>query len=151
MSWFAAEPSRACPGRLGITKTGEFSNGTFGEFTSGTHSRRALEAFEEGAWGRKYAAIGQIWRRQWEQIIPFFAFAPAVRKIIYTTNAIEALNAKLRRAVRARGHFPSDEAATKLIFLVLRQVARQWKMPPREWAEAKTQFAIMFGERFVRT
>ena len=84
-------------------------------------------------------------------IIPFFAFAPAVRKIIYTTNAIEALNAKLRRAVRARGHFPSDEAATKLIFLVLRQVARQWKMPPREWAEAKTQFAIMFGERFVRT
>ena len=101
---------------------------------------------------RKYAAIGQIWRRQWEQIvIPFFAFAPAVRKIVYTTNAIEALNAKLRRAVRARGHFPSDEAAAKLIFLVLRQVARQWKMPPREWAEAKTQFAIMFGDRFVRT
>ena len=92
-----------------------------------------------------------IWRRQWEQIIPFFAFAPAVRKIVYTTNAIEALNAKLRRAVRARGHFPSDEAATKLIFLVLRQVAQQWKMPPREWAEAKTQFAIMFGDRFVRT
>ena len=80
-----------------------------------------------------------------------FAFAPAVRKIVYTTNAIEALNATLRRAVRARGHFPSDEAATKLIFLVLRQVAQQWKMPPREWAEAKTQFAIMFGDRFVRT
>ena len=113
--------------------------------------RKALEAFEDGSWGRKYAAIGQIWRRQWEQIIPFFAFAPAVRKIVYTTNAIEALNAKLRRAVRARGHFPSDEAATKLIFLVLRQVAQQWKMPPREWAEAKTQFAIMFGDRFVRT
>ena len=112
--------------------------------------RKALEAFEHGSWGRKYAAIGQIWRRQWEQIIPFFAFAPAVRKIIYTTNAIEALNAKLRRAVRARGHFPNDEAATKLIFLVLRQVVQQWKMPPREWAEAKTQFAITFGERFVR-
>jgi putative transposase len=113
--------------------------------------RKALEAFEGGPWGGKYAAIGQIWRRQWEQIIPFFVFAPAVRKIIYTTNAIEALNAKLRRAVRARGHFPSDEAATKLIFLVLRQVVREWKMPPREWAEAKTQFAIMFGQRFVRT
>jgi putative transposase len=113
--------------------------------------RKALEAFENSPWGRKYAAIGQIWRRQWEQVVPFFAFAPAVRKIIYTTNAIEALNAKLRRAVRARGHFPSDEAATKLIFLVLRQVVREWKMPPREWAEAKTQFAIMFGERFVRT
>ncbi len=74
-----------------------------------------------------------------------------MRKIVYTTNAIEALNAKLRRAVRARGHFPSDEAATKLIFLVLRQVVREWKMPPREWAVAKTQFAIMFGDRFVRT
>src|SRR6202021_2508224 len=83
--------------------------------------RKALEAFEDGSWGRKYAAIGQIWRRQWEQIIPFFAFAPAVRKIVYTTNAIEALNAKLRRAVRARGHFPSDAAATKLISLVFRQ------------------------------
>ena len=105
--------------------------------------RKALEAFEGGPWGGKYAAIGQIWRRQWEQVIPFFAFAPAVRKIVYTTNAIEALNATLRRAVRARGHFPSDEAATKLIFLVLRQVAQQWKMPPREWAEAKTQFAII--------
>ena len=75
--------------------------------------------------------------------------APAT--LIPVTNAIEALNAQLRRAVRARGHFPSDEAATKLIFLVLRQVAQQWKMPPREWAEAKTQFAIMFGDRFVRT
>jgi len=74
---------------------------------------------------------------------------PAI--LIPVTNPIEALNAKLRRAVRARGHFPNDEAATKLIFLVLRQVVQQWKMPPREWAEAKTQFAIMFGERFVRT
>jgi putative transposase len=73
-----------------------------------------------------------------------------VRKIIYTTMAIKALNAKLRRAVRARGHFPSDEAATKLIFLVLRQVVQEWKMPPREWAERKTQVAIMFGDRFVR-
>jgi putative transposase len=111
--------------------------------------RKALEAFKESSWGRKYAAIGQIWR-QWEQIIPFFAFAPAMRKIIYTTNAIEALNAKLRRAVRARGHFPNDEAAMKLIFLALRQVVQEWKVPPREWAEAKTQFAIMFGQRFVR-
>ena len=73
----------------------------------------------------------------------------AVRRIIYTTNAIEALNAKLRRAVRTRGHFPTDEAATKLLYLVLRQVAGKWKMPPREWCEAKTQFAIMFDQRFV--
>jgi putative transposase len=112
--------------------------------------RKALEDFDAGAWGRKYPAIAQSWRRNWEHVIPFFAFPIAVRRIIYTTNAIEALNAKLRRAVRTRGHFPTDEAATKLLYLVLRQVAGTWKMPPREWCEAKTQFAIMFDERFVR-
>jgi putative transposase len=69
--------------------------------------------------------------------------------IIPVTNAIESLNAKLRRAVRTRGHFPTDDAALKLLFLVLRQVAEEWKMPPREWCEAKTQFAIMFDDRFV--
>src|SRR5947209_11833103 len=73
----------------------------------------------------------------------------AVRRIIYTTNAIEALNAKLRRAVKTRGHFPTDDAAVKLLYLVLRQVAADWKMPLREWSEAKTQFAIMFDARFV--
>ena len=113
--------------------------------------RKALEDFDAGPWGRKYPAIAQAWRRQWDQVIPFFAFPVAVRRIIYTTNAIEALNAKLRRAVRTRGHFPTDEAATKLLWLVLRQVAGEWKMPPREWSEAKTQFAIMFDERFVTT
>ncbi|MFA6205694.1 MAG: IS256 family transposase [Methylocystis sp.] len=111
--------------------------------------REALEAFDAGPWGIKYPAIAQSWRRNWEQVIPFFAFPVAVRRIIYTTNAIESLNAKLRRAVRTRGHFPTDEAATKLLYLVLRQVAGEWKMPPREWCEAKTQFAIMFDERFV--
>ena len=111
--------------------------------------RQALDAFDAGPWGRKYPAIALSWRRNWEHVIPFFAFPVGVRRIIYTTNAIEALNAKLRRAVRTRGHFPTDEAATKLLWLVLRQVATDWKMPPREWCEAKTQFAIMFGERFV--
>ncbi|MBG0792639.1 IS256 family transposase [Methylocystis sp. H62] len=111
--------------------------------------REALEAFDAGPWGIKYPAIAQSWRRNWEQVIPFFAFPVAVRRIIYTTNAIESLNAKLRRAVRTRRHFPTDEAATKLLYLVLRQVAGEWKMPPREWCEAKTQFAIMFDERFV--
>ena len=73
-----------------------------------------------------------------------------MRRTIYTTNAIESLNAKLRRAVRTRGHFPTDEAAMKLLYLVLRQAAGEWKMPPREWCEAKNQFAIMFEGRFVR-
>jgi putative transposase len=111
--------------------------------------RQALDEFDAGPWGKKYPAIAQSWRRNWEHIIPFFAFPVAVRRIIYTTNAIEALNGKLRRAVRTRGHFPTDEAAMKLLYLVLRQVAGKWKMPPREWCEAKTQFAIMFDERFV--
>jgi putative transposase len=109
----------------------------------------ALEAFEAGPWGQKYPAIGQCWRRVWENVVPFFAFPEAVRRIIYTTNAIEALNSKLRRAVRARGHFPNDEAATKLLYLVLNHAAQDWMRPPREWTEAKTQFAILFGERFM--
>ena len=112
---------------------------------------KALEAFDAGPWGRKYPAIAQAWRRQWQQVIPFFAFPVAVRRIIYTTNAIEALNSKLRRAVRTRGHFPSDDAATKLLYLVLNHAAAEWKRPPREWSEAKTQFAVMFNERFVNS
>ena len=109
----------------------------------------ALEAFEEGHWGRKYPAIAQSWRRHWEQVIPFFAFSEPIRRIIYTTNAIEALNSKLRRAVRTRGHFPGDEAAMKLLYLVLNHAAEEWKRPPREWFEAKTQFAVLFGDRFT--
>jgi putative transposase len=93
---------------------------------------RALLAFEAGPWGQKYPAIAQSWHRNWDRVIPFFAFSEAVRKIIYTTNAIEALNSKLRRAVKIRGHFPNDDAAMKLIFLVLRDVSAQWKMQPRE-------------------
>ena len=109
----------------------------------------ALEAFEQGPWGQKYPAIAQSWRRHGEQVIPFFAFSEAIRRIIYTTNAIEALNSKLRRAVRTRGHFPGDDAAMKLLYLVLNHAAEEWKRPPREWFEAKTQFAVVFGERFV--
>jgi putative transposase len=108
----------------------------------------ALEAFAEGEWGRKYPAIAMAWRRHWSAVIPFFAFPIDVRRIIYTTNAIEALNAKLRRAVRTRGHFPTDDAALKLLFLVLNLAEQEWRMPPREWAMARAQFAILFDERF---
>ena len=115
-----------------------------------TAGETALAAFEEGPWGRRYPAIGQSWRRAWSEVVPFYAFPDEVRRLLYTTNAIEALNAKLRRAVRARGHFPTDEAAIKLLFLVLNRAEKEWKMPPREWAMAKAQFAILFGERFTR-
>jgi putative transposase len=110
----------------------------------------ALAAFETGVWGQKYPAIGQSWRRAWSEVIPFYAFHPDVRRLIYTTNAIEALNSKLRRAVRARGHFPTDEAAMKLLFLVLNRSEKEWTMPAREWSLAKAQFAILFGDRFTR-
>lgn len=73
-----------------------------------------------------------------------------MRRLLYTTNAIETLNAKLRRAVRARGHFPTDGAAMQLLFLVLNRSEKEWIMPPREWGMAKAQFAILFGERFTR-
>jgi putative transposase len=117
--------------------------------TDDNAGQAALDAFAEGPWGIKYPAIAQSWRRNWNLVIPFFAFPEAVRRIIYTTNAIEALNSKLRRAVRTRGHFPTDDAATKLLYLCLNRAAAEWKRPPREWSEAKTQFAIMFNERFV--
>ena len=97
----------------------------------------ALDAFEAGPWGEKYPSIAQSWQRNWEHVSPFFVFPEAVRRIVYTTNAIESLNAKIRRAVRTRGHFPSDEAASKLLYLVLDHAAEAWKRPPREWFEAK--------------
>ena len=86
---------------------------------------------------------------QWAQVVPFFAFPPEVRKLIYTTNAIESLHMRLRKIVKNRGHFPSDEAATKLLFLALRNITKDWTMPPRTWKEAANQFAIIFGERFT--
>lgn len=112
-------------------------------------ARQALEAFDEGPWGQKYPAIAQSWRRNWEAVIPFFAFPADVRKIIYTTNAIESLNASVRKAIRNKGHFPSDQAATKLIWLSLRHITENWKRPPVAWQAAKAQFALQFGERFA--
>ena len=116
---------------------------------SAASARERLEDFDHGPWGRKYPAIAQSWRRNWQQVIPFFAFAPEVRTILYTTNAIESLNAQVRKAVRIRRHFPSEEAATKLIWLVLRKVQTRWKSPPTSWQAAKAQLAIQFEDRFV--
>lgn len=111
---------------------------------------RELQTFDESSWGRKYPAIAQSWRRNWEAVIPlFFAFPAEVRKIIYTTNAIESLNASVRKAVRNKGHFPSDQAAIKLIWLALRTITENWKRPPIAWQAAKAQLAIQFPDRFA--
>ena len=111
-------------------------------------AEQALSDFENGIWGERFPTVAQSWRRNWAQIIPFFAFAGPVRKIIYTTNAIESLHSGVRKSIRNKGHFPSDEAATKLIWLALRNITAKWKNPPIAWAAAKAQFAIQFGERF---
>ena len=113
--------------------------------------RVALDDFADGPWGRKYPAITASWRRHWAEVVPFYAFPAEVRRLVYTTNAIEALHAKLRRAVRARGHFPTDDAVLKLLFLVLNLATKEWRMPAREWSAAKAQFAILFEDRFAIT
>ncbi|HEX7370920.1 MAG TPA: IS256 family transposase [Rhodanobacteraceae bacterium] len=109
----------------------------------------ALDAFAAGPWGTKYPAIAQSWRRSWEHVTPFFAFATDIRRMIYTTNAIESLNSQVRKAIRNKGHFPNDEAATKLMWLALRQIEAKWKLPPIYWHAAKAQLAIQFEDRFV--
>src|SRR3954449_1875703 len=106
-----------------------------------------LEEFE-AEWGKRYPAIGQVWRRAWEHVVPFFAFAPAIRKMIYTTNAVEALNRSLRKIIKTRGSFPTDDAALKLLYLAIRNAGLRWRRPI-EWTAAMTQFAILFGHRFV--
>ena len=93
--------------------------------------------------------IAASWRRHWAEVIPFYDWPPEVRKMIYTTNAIESLNMQLRKVLKNRGHFPSEEAAGKLIYLALRNIVKQWKKPPTHWGAAAHQFALKFGERFI--
>jgi transposase-like protein len=107
-----------------------------------------LGEFEASELGRKYQLIGPSWRRHWEEVIPFYSYPPEIRKMIYTTNAIESLHMQLRKGLKSRGHFPSDEAATKLLYLALRNILRGWKIPALHWQAAMNQFAIVFGERF---
>lgn len=108
----------------------------------------ALAAFAEGPWGTRYPAIVLTWRRHWGEVVPFFAFPVDIRWIVDTTNTIEALHAKLPRAVRARGHVRNDEAAMKLLFLVLHLTERDWKIRPRAWGMARAEFANLFEDRF---
>ena len=110
----------------------------------------ALDAFEAGVWGQKFPTVVAAWRRAWDRIIPFFAFPPAIRKVIYTTNAIESVNARLRKIIKTRGHFPSDGAASKLIWLALRNITADWGKAAHNWKEAMNQFAILYAERFTR-
>ncbi|HET6720949.1 MAG TPA: IS256 family transposase [Rhodocyclaceae bacterium] len=109
-----------------------------------------LDAFAEGPWGQKFPTVTASWRRAWDHVIPFFAFPAPIRKVIYTTNAIESINARLRKIIKTRGHFPNDDAATKLIWLALRNITADWSRAAREWKEAMNQFAILYDDRFTR-
>jgi len=108
-----------------------------------------LEEFE-AEWGKRYPAIGATWRRAWQHAVPFFAFAPAIRKMIYTTNAVEALHRSLRKIIKTRGSFPNDEAALKLLYLAIKNAGMRWRRGI-EWTAAMGQFAIQFGDRFPGT
>jgi putative transposase len=107
---------------------------------------KRLDEFE-AEWGKRYPTIAQIWRRNWEHVIPFFAFPPEVRKIIYTTNAIEAVNRSLRKIIKTRGGFPNEDAAMKLLYLAIQNAEVRWKRPVA-WTAAMSQFAVLFGDRF---
>lgn len=110
-------------------------------------AERELQAFGE-KWDAAYPTISKSWKSNWTRVIPFFAYPPAVRKIIYTTNAIESLNSVLRKATRNRGSFPDDDAAQKLLYLGLKNLAKKWTMPVRDWGEAVNQFSILYEDRF---
>ncbi|THD06413.1 IS256 family transposase [Metallibacterium scheffleri] len=112
-------------------------------------AQAVLDAFEVGPWGQKFPTVVAAWRRAWDRVIPFFAFPPAVRKVIYTTNAIESVNARLRKIIKTRGHFPSDDAASKLIWLALRNITADWGRAAKDWKEAMNQFAILYEDRFT--
>ena len=109
-----------------------------------------LDAFETSPWGQRFPTIVSAWRRAWDKVIPFFAFPPEVRRVIYTTNAIESVNARLRKIIKTRGHFPGDEAATKLIWLALRNITEDWVRAAPNWKTAMNQFAILYEDRFKK-
>jgi putative transposase len=98
-------------------------------------------------WDEKFPMIAKSWRSNWTRVIPFFAHPPEIRKIIYTTNAIESLNMSLRKVTKARGSFPNDEAVSKLLYLALRNIAKKWTMPVHDWRTALNRFAIIYENR----
>jgi putative transposase len=109
-----------------------------------------LDAFEQGPWGQRFPTVVAAWRRAWSHVIPFFAFAPQIRRVIYTTNAIESVHAQLRKIIKSRGHFPSDDAATKLLWLALKNITADWGRASKDWKEAMNQFAILYEDRFTK-
>jgi len=109
-------------------------------------AERELAAFES-TWGEKYPRIAPSWRNNWHRLSVFFDYSPEIRKVIYTTNAVESLNASLQKVLKQRKAFPNDEAILKVLYLALHQVARKWTMPVQNWKQALNQLSILFGDR----
>jgi putative transposase len=107
----------------------------------------ALDEFEL-TWGEKYPAIVRSWRNNWERVIPFFQFPREIRSVIYTTNIVESLNSTLRKSVRNRGHFSTEDGIMKVLYLAIRGVSKKWNMPIRNWKQALNHFSILFSDRF---
>ena len=111
-----------------------------------SEAEQALDRFSAG-WDAKYPAIGPSWRADWQRLTVFFNYSPEIRKVIYTTNAVESLNYSLRKLLKTRGAFPNDDSIDKILFLAINRVAKKWTMPIRDWKSALNQFVILFGDR----
>jgi putative transposase len=119
-------------------------------YTAATDGEAEQRLAEFGLkWDAKFPMIAKSWRNNWTRVIPFFAHPPEIRKIIYTTNAIESLNMSLRKVTKARGSFPNDEAVSKLLYLALRNIAKKWTMPVHAWKDALNRFAIIYENRLL--
>jgi transposase-like protein len=112
-------------------------------------AEQMLSAFE-AKWDKDYPSVGQSWRRNWARVIPFFDYPPEIRKVIYTTNAIESINMSLRKVTKTRSSFPTDEAVTKLFYLALNNISKKWTMPIRDWKAALNRFTIQFEDRMAQ-
>ena len=109
-------------------------------------AEQALDVFE-AEYGDRYPMIVKTWRSRWENVIPFFAYPDPIRKVIYTTNAIESLNAQLRKVTRKRGAFPTDDSVRKVLYLALIRASKKWNRPIKDWAAALNFFSIVFEGR----
>ena len=117
-------------------------------YTAATESEAEQMLDEFGAkWDTKFPMIAKSWRSNWARVIPFFAHPPEIRRIIYTTNAIESLNMSLRKVTKSRSSFPNDEAVLKLLYLALRNIAKKWTTPIHNWKAALNRFAIIYEDR----
>ena len=111
-------------------------------------SEVALDVFA-AKWGEAYPAVSQVWIRHWENVIPIFDYLMEIRRVIYTTNAIESINRSLRKVIKTTAVFPSKEAVFRLMYLAMNNIAKKWNRPIKNWRAALSHFAILFPERLA--